>query len=413
MKARIYFDGRKQISSGEDKGRSHIKILVEFDDVKRLRRYYKTEIFATREEYDKIITGKFGRSSEAERRRLGEKRKTLLALEAKAKSELRAGMAPEAFEILFLSKGSLDNPLDALLAYSEELKNDGQVGTAAFYKSAYSGFKAFAPGGRLSYVQVTPRWLKSYENHLLDLGKSISTVGTHVRPMRTIFKKAIDAGLIPVSMYPFGRNKYRVPASKGRKIALTEIEKNIILEYKGDYQQAVDMWKFSYFCNGMNFNDIARLKRSDVVDGILTFDRVKTKNTERNKEPIIITMHAEAIRIINKWGVADLSPGAYIFPVLQKGLTPTQERNRIADWIKDTNEALGVVIDKINENREKDKLPKITTYWARHTFATVLKRKGMSIEYIQEALGHSSPETTKVYLDGFDLETKRKATGLL
>lgn len=411
MKASIYFDGRKIIKTGSDAGRSHIKILVEFDGDKRVRRYYRTEIFADREEFKKIITGTYGRSSKSESDLLDKKRTELLKLEAKAKSEIREGMTPDLFEQRFLSKGSQNNPLDMLLAYADELEQDGQIGTAAFYRTAHSGFKRFS-GGHLSFLQVTPKFLLRYQNWLLEeqrdaegkvtrTPRSISTVGTHVRPMRTIFKKAIDSGIIPPSMYPFGRNKYKCPSSKGRKIALDTVSKNKVLEYKGINQEAVDMWKFSYFCQGMNFNDIARLKRKNIVDGVLTFERQKTKGMTADRTPIVITMHDEAIAIIHRWGAKDWSPDAYVFSVLTPDLSPKRIKAVIKDWIDKTNDALALVSTEL-------KLPKITTYWARHTFATVLKRNNVSIDYIQEALGHSSPSTTKAYLDSFDLDTKRE-----
>lgn len=405
MKVSIYFDSKRPIKKGDDKGRCHVKILVEFDGSKRIRRYYQTEVFATRHEFDKIVTGNYGRASSAESDILEAKRKKLLALEKKAKEEARPGIHPDDFEPRFRSAGSNDNPLDMLLKYSDELKRDGQIGTSIFYRSAYSSFSKFC-NGRLSFIQVTPRWLMMYEKWLQEQGRSISTVGTHVRPMRTVFKKAIDLGLIPPTMYPFGRNKYKCPASKGRKIALDEAGKNVVLTYSGEHQKEIDMWKFSYFCNGMNFADIARIKRWNISNGVLTFDRTKTKNTERNKAPMIITLHGEAIRIISKWGNKDLSPNAYVFPVLRENLTATQEKYIIADWLKETNEKLELASIEM-------KLPKITTYWARHTFATILYRKGATLEYIQEALGHSDPKTTKIYLDGFDLNTKRQMTNLL
>lgn len=409
MKASIYFDGRKKIKAGENQGRSHIKILVEFDGGKRVRRYYQTGVFATRKEFDKIISGVYGKCSMTEAEDLEKKRKALLALEKKAKEELKPGIHPDEFQPRFRSKGNTDNPLDMLLAYSEELKRDGQIGTSVFYKSAYSSWTKFVEdkyNGRLSFIQVTPRLLMQYEKWLLEQGRSVSTVGTHVRPMRTIFKKKIDSGELALNLYPFGRNKYKCPTSAGRKIALSEKDKDTVLNYKGDHLLWVDLWKFSYYCQGMNFTDILRLRRSNIVDGILTYDRTKTKHTERNKILLEITLHDEAIRIINKWGSKDISPNAYVFPVLREGLTPSQQRFIIADFIKDVNFHLGEVSAEI-------KIPKITTYWARHTYATVLHRKGVPMEFIQEALGHADLRTTKLYLDSFDLETKKKYSKLL
>lgn len=409
MKASIYFDAHRKILGGENKDRSHIKILVEFDGEKRMRRYYQTGVYATRKEFDKIITGMYGRCSTAEAEELEKKRKALLALEKKAKDELKPGIHPDDFEPRFRSKGNQNNPLDMLLAYSEELEEDGQIGTSIYYKSAYSSFKKFVDekyNGRASFIQVTPRWLMQYERWLLAQDRSISTVGTHVRPMRTIFLKAIDSELISHRLYPFGKNKYKVPSSQGRKLALTEEQKDKVLDYTGEHQMWVDLWKFSYYCNGMNFNDMARLKRKNIMDGVLTYERTKTERTERNKVPMEITMLQDATRIMNKWGSRDISPNAYILPVLRDGLTARQEKYIIADWIKDTNEAL-------KEASVEMKIPKITTYWARHTFATVLYRKGAPMEVIQEMLGHADLRTTKLYLDSLGLETKKKYSNLL
>lgn len=417
MKASIYFDKRRPLSTGDDKGRCHIKILVEFDGDRRVRKYYQTGVYATRAEFDKIIKGKYGKSSTAEAEALEKKRKDLLALEQKAKDVISPGMHPDDFEPRFRSEGNYRNPLDMLLAYSEELRRDGQIGTAIYYKSAYSSFKKFVDEryhGAVSFIQITPRWLMQYEKWLLDQGRSISTVGTHVRPMRTIFKKAIDMEIISLKLYPFSRNKYQCPATKGRKRALTEEQKDKVLEYSGEHQQWVDLWKFSYYCNGMNFNDIARLKWSNITEGVLRYERSKTERTERNKIPMEIDIHPAAAEIMLTWGSAYSGPDSYIFPVLRDGLTPTQEKYIIADWIKDANAALKLAVGAINKDiPEKDRIPEITTYWARHTFATILKRKGTPLEVIQEMLGHADLRTTKLYLDSFDLETKTNYSKLL
>ena len=44
----------------------------------------------------------------------------------------------------------------------------------------------------------------------------------------------------------------------------------------------------------------------------------------------------------------------------------------------------------------------LTTYTARHSFATVLKRSGVSTSIISESLGHSSEKITQIYLDSFE-----------
>lgn len=416
-KVTIYFDARKVIQRGADKGRCHIKIMVTFYDPegKRSRRYYKTDVFATRQEFNKIITGQFGRGGNAE---LEAKRTAVLAFEKKAKDEAKPFVQPDDFEARYNTVGSNENPLDMLLAYADELRRDGQVGTANFYKNAHSSFSKYS-GGKLTFYQVTPKWLLAYEKWFMNqvdedgqvIERSISTVGTHVRNMRTIFNRAIALKKIPADIYPFARtvherDKYKCPTSTGRKRALNEAQKNIVLEYTGPDQKDVDMWIFSYFCNGMNFTDMAQLKYKSVHDGVLTFFRTKTRLTDRNRRTIQIVLREEVKRIIAKWGNRSLNPNDYIFPVLRDGLTPTQAKYIIMDWIKVTNKGL-------KKAAKQMKLPEITTYWARHTFATIAYRNGVSIEEISEALGHTDIRTTKNYLDSFDLESKKEMSNVL
>jgi site-specific recombinase XerD len=49
----------------------------------------------------------------------------------------------------------------------------------------------------------------------------------------------------------------------------------------------------------------------------------------------------------------------------------------------------------------------LTTYVARHSFATILKRSGAPTEFISESLGHKDLRTTENYLDGFENATKQ------
>lgn len=77
-------------------------------------------------------------------------------------------------------------------------------------------------------------------------------------------------------------------------------------------------------------------------------------------------------------------------------LTDTQIRDRIVSARKRTNHALkkiGAYLD----------IPlKLTTYVARHSYATVMKRSGVSTAIISESFGHSSEKITQIYLDSFE-----------
>jgi integrase/recombinase XerD len=55
----------------------------------------------------------------------------------------------------------------------------------------------------------------------------------------------------------------------------------------------------------------------------------------------------------------------------------------------------------------------LTTYFARHSYATILKNSGESIEFIKESLGHKTSKTTENYLSSFDSDYRKKTSETL
>lgn len=291
------------------------------------------------------------------------------------------------------------------LAYIKKLIHESRIGTAVSYQCSYTSLKKFK--GDVSFHAVTTSYLIEYESWLKNQNLSKATVGIYLRPLRAIFNEAIEEGLIKRDKcYPFGKRKYKIPTSKGRKKALelSDIQKIFFYECKSTNERiAKDYWLFSYLGNGINPKDIANLRYKNFDGEFITFERAKTENTLRN-EPIVITIFVttEMREIIERLCNKDRSPNNYMFPILEHGLSPLRQYELIAnfvgvinDWMKRIKNDLGI---------EK----KVTTYVARHSFSTVLKRSGASTEYIQEALGHTDLKTTENYLDSFDKETKRE-----
>ena len=106
--------------------------------------------------------------------------------------------------------------------------------------------------------------------------------------------------------------------------------------------------------------------------------------------------------IIEKWGNKDKSPGNFIFPILEVGITPLRKYEVIHLFVRFINDWMKHILKNLGIDK------KATTYVARHTFSTILKRSGASTEYIQEALGHSDVKTTESYLDSFGKEVKKE-----
>ncbi len=335
----------------------------------------------------------------------------------KAKSiieELKGGFTLKRAKKLFLEtdyQTDKNSVYGGFESYIRELEANGQIKTSDSYKNAKKSLQKFSPV--LTFSQVTPEFLESYEDWLVfEKGKSITTLGIYLRNLRAILNRAFEAELITRKSYPFGKGKYIIPTGRNVKKALTIDHIRAIKQFPtvpgSPSDRAKDFFLFSYLSNGINFKDIARLKNENIKGDQIHFVRAKTIRTRRDYTPIKTSLRDETLSIIEKWRNPDRSPQAYLFPILSKGLTAKQETRRIQDFTKKTN-------SKLKEIGEALQLPlKLTTYVARHSFATIaINKAGAPIEYISEALGHSSLNTTRNYIDSFEDKRIKEITDSL
>lgn len=288
-----------------------------------------------------------------------------------------------------------------------ELEKTGRMGTHRVYKDSMNSLKKFFKNDEyLDFKNVTPTTLQKYEKWMLDTGKSVTTIGMYLRNLRALINNAIVDGVISVNNYPFGKGKYQIPTKRGTKKALTleTIEK--IYNYKPKefslQDKAKDLWIFSYLCNGANIKDIARLKYKNIQEDSIIFERAKTSNSIRDHRDIVVVLTDEIKNIIEKWGNKPVLPESYVFPILEEEITPKQEYNRIKRIVRKINSNMQDIAGELEIDKN------ITTYTARHSFSTVLKRSGASIEFISESLGHSDLRTTENYLDSFENDVKKE-----
>ena len=313
-------------------------------------------------------------------------------------------------ELFFPKKVPVSNLQSAFDSYISEFNKNGQIGSAISYSCACVSLHKFKAG--LKFEHLTPEFLRNYERWFLGQGNSITTVGIYLRSLRAIINVAIQDEMMNFKDYPFGKRKYIIPTSRNIKKALSLEEIAKIYHYQAEPLSVKDMcrdyWIFIYLCNGLNVKDLCLLTYKNIAGDFIIFNRAKTDRTRRsNPEPIRIALKEDSKRIIAKWGQHQFSPDRYIFPHLKIGMTLQKQHDTIA-----------LLIHLINENMKQIALEleiqkPITTYYARHSFATILKNSGVSTEFISEALGHTSLETTKNYLAGFEQDAIRKATDVL
>ena len=292
-----------------------------------------------------------------------------------------------------------------------ELEKEGREGTRLYYDNVLKGIERFS-GENVKIKSVNVSWLKAYENFLLsektgkeghEKTKSYTTVGFHMRAIRAIIKTAIGNGILKQSEYPFSETGYKIPSSEGRHLALALNQIAQIVNYSDGKDSTVfyrDLWVFSYLCSGINFADLISLKYSDIQDGEIVFLRQKTINTQTKKKYIRASLTDEMRAIIDRWGNKPL-PNNFIFPLLQGGESKAKIKSIVKNTIRHTNNRLERIGRELG-------LGKVTTYTARHSFATVLQRSGTSISFISESLGHSNISVTGNYLAGFEKEERIK-----
>jgi integrase len=165
------------------------------------------------------------------------------------------------------------------------------------------------------------------------------------------------------------------------------------------------IFMFSYFNQGMNYVDIAKLKWSNISkSGIMEYNRQKTGCS------FAIQLGERSLKILEDYRrISGYDAENYVFPILNKAIhiTPQQIQNRLLRVIKQVNSNMKLI------GKELEIETPITTYVARHTYATVLKRSGVSTSIISNALGHESESITQTYLDDFESNVFFEANKLL
>jgi len=279
------------------------------------------------------------------------------------------------------------------LIYIENLKHEKRIRYAGMYEISYNSFIKFNKHLDIPFSDIDVAWLKRYEAWGKEQNLSVSTISTRLRHLRAVFNLALLEQAIKSECYPFHAYKVSKLNRKTAKRALTKEDIRKVMEHQGKSPMeclAIDIFTFSYLCAGINFIDMAKLKHSNIQENQLIYNREKTKKL------IIVPLQDEARQIIEKYR-NDKSP--FIFPILSTfHKTEIQVANRLHKVLAKINNHLKEIGNELN-------LPlPLTTYVARHSFATVLKRAGVSTSIISESLGHSSERVTQIYLDSFDNE---------
>ena len=284
--------------------------------------------------------------------------------------------------------------------YIGELKEDNKLGTANVYSDTKNRINDFVNNRKVVFQDVDEKFIQRLEKYLLKQGNSVNSTSIYLRTFRALINKAIRDGYLDEKDYPF--KYFTIKAGQATKRALSKESMMKLMAHKPKkgtrLERSLDYFVFSYLTRGMNMKDMANLKwKENIIKDRITYIRAKTSNTKSVQEQHVIKIEPQIKAIIKKYPKVN----AYVFPILDEGLSASAERYRIKATLKRLSKDITTIATELKIPEAED----ITFYWARHTYATVLKRSGVSTSIISEALGHSSEKTTQAYLDSFDTET--------
>ena len=285
--------------------------------------------------------------------------------------------------------------------FIQQLKEENRLGYAESFKGLKSSLILYCDSLDFQFTHIDQQWLKGYEMFLIRSGKKENTIGIRFRSLRVIYNKAVSEKLVKREYYPFDDFKVSKFHEQTMKRAISkedikriiELDLRTVTTYHSPYLSlGRDLFLFSYLSCGINLTDMARIRYCDIFEGRLSYHRQKTGKL------ISFQLQPMALKIIEKYRKPEARQDDYVFPILDRKVHKTAIQ--IRDKVRKANKAANKALHRIGE---KLGIPiDLTTYVARHSYATVLKRSGVSTAIISESLGHSSEKVTQIYLDSFE-----------
>lgn len=278
-----------------------------------------------------------------------------------------------------------------------ELKQIGKRRTAETYTTALNSFIRFHGEHDLLFGEVDSNLMVEYETWLQEHGVCPNSSSFYMRNLRAIYNRAVEKELT-VQRNPFRHVYTGVDKTVKRAVPLKVIRRirDMDLTLKPVMDYARDLFMFSFYTRGMSFVDMAYLKKRDLQNGVLSYRRQKTG------QQLFIKWEKPMQEIVAKY---DTSGTPYLLPII---------RDMEKDARKQYKNAAHLVNAKLKRLGEQLGLGiPLTTYVARHAWASIAKSKNIPVSTISEAMGHDSETTTRIYLASLDTSVVDKANSLI
>jgi len=282
-----------------------------------------------------------------------------------------------------------------------DLERRNKLYTHKRYKSIMGKFRDFT-GAPLPFNKITPRLLRNYETHLIEhYSNKPSTVASNFRAIRAVLYRAIREGLCPQAENPFFQFKLKEGKTSRAKLSLEEVQaiEDLDLERGSLIWHVRNYFQFSFYCAGIRFGDLAKMRRDNIVANGSGPRLVYSMSKTGAKKSIKLLPQAQAI-VEHYAPQGDGDAGGYLFPILTGYDTATPRK--LLNAISSQNALVNKYLKKIA--RRANLTCNLSFHVSRHSFADIARQKGWDVYLISKALGHSSIKVTENYLKSFDAE---------
>lgn len=286
--------------------------------------------------------------------------------------------------------------LEMLNSTIQELRENGQWGTAHVYRSARNSFSTFNGNRDMSFAKLTPKLLKSFEIYLRQRRCSWNTVSTYMKVLRATYNRAVDTGYALYTPRLFKHVHTSVCADQRRALDASDIG-TLLCETENtstygarpaDLQRTKMFFALMFLLRGIPFVDMAYLRKTDIQGNVLRYRRRKTGR------PLTVTLTPEAMRLMRMVANRDEN-SPYLFPFLSSPEGTEMAYHEYQSALRTFNRQLGLLRNKWGSHAH------LSSYTIRHTWATMAYHCEIHPGIISEAMGHSSIKVTETYLKPF------------
>ena len=273
----------------------------------------------------------------------------------------------------------------------------GRMHTASNYKSALSSVQKYLGEDASGFLlaEVVPSWVEGYVAYLkMQQNLKAGSVNCYFRNLRAVYNKAVKEGILPPpDTSPFRGVFLPVPPTAKRTLSVVDMRKiaddglpdGLSSGTKNNLVRARDIFLFLFYARGMCFVDIFNLRKENVHGNYIGYSRSKTGVA------LQVKITPEMKLLMDRYEEAGTP---YLFPFLREKLRGSGSSVCCKSSLRRINRHLG----KLGEMLGISNL--VTTYSARHTWASLLESCGVNTAVISQGLGHSSERVTRIYMKG-------------